>query len=143
MNRLLSRANVLSIGSFTALRPYAHERYLANHTMLSVCDKLHKIYGAQAPPVVWARTVGVEVLNELDTVKAALVRAAGSERRSRGEEDQLGWEVAAKGVQDFAKGMDGIRMVGGMVGAGLTYMLQRGFDTLQERAGGGPQRRRM
>ena len=63
-----------------------------NHTMLSVCDKLHKLYSFEAPPIVWARTVGLEVLNELDTIKAALVLAAGSERRKR-KPEEIGWEV--------------------------------------------------
>ena len=128
-----SYSPLVSLGSFTALRPYARERYLANHTMLSVCDKLHKVYGTQAAPVVWARTVGVEVLNEMDTLKAALVRAAGSERQGRDEESRLGWEVAAKGVQEFAKGVEGVRMMGGMVGAGLNYLLQRGADAARAR----------
>ncbi len=34
--------------------------------MMSAVDKLHKLYASTAPPVVWARSTGVEVLNELD-----------------------------------------------------------------------------
>ena len=96
--------------------------------MLSVCDKLHKLYSFSAPPVVWARTVGVEVLNELDTLKAALVLAAGSERR-KGRAGEVGWEVAAQGVESLAKSVDGVRGVGsmltGLVGAGLKYAMQQ------------------
>ena len=66
------------IGSRTALVPYARERYFENHKIMSACDKLHKLYSATAEPIVWARSVGVEVLNELDTVKAAMMLAAGS-----------------------------------------------------------------
>ena len=35
---------------------------------MSAMDKLHKIYTTDLAPVVWARSVGVEVLNELDRV---------------------------------------------------------------------------
>ena len=44
--------------------------------MLSAVDKLHKLYTATAEPVVWARSVGLEVINELDTVKTALMMSA-------------------------------------------------------------------
>lgn len=96
--------------------------------MLSVCDKLHKIYSFTSEPVVWARSVGVEVLNELDTLKAALVLAAGSERRKR-QPGEVGWELAGKGVETFAKTIDDVRTIGGalagVVGAGMKYMWQQ------------------
>ena len=34
---------------------------------MSTVDKLHKLYVSIVPPAVWARSTGVEVLNELDT----------------------------------------------------------------------------
>lgn len=45
---------------------------------MSVCDKLHKLYSTTAQPVVWARSVGLEVLNELDSIKAAMMMSAGA-----------------------------------------------------------------
>ena len=65
-------------GSRTALLPYARTRYFENHKLLSAVDKLHKLYGTTLPPVVWARSVGLEVVNELDTLKAAIMMSAGS-----------------------------------------------------------------
>lgn len=115
------------VGSYTSLLPYARARYLDNHKMLSACDKLHKLYSATAGPIVWARTVGLEVLNELDTIKAALMMTAGSERAR--QPGQVGWELAAKGVETFAKNVNGARELAGsvkdLVGAGVRQLLQR------------------
>ncbi len=82
-------------------------------------DKLHKIYSTTLEPVVWARSVGVDVLNELVTVKAAMMMTAGSHRsRSTGKENQqVGLELAAKGVGIFANGVNTARTIGeGAVG---------------------------
>lgn len=45
---------------------------------MSTVDKLHKLYGLDSAPVVWARSVGVEVLQELPAIKAAMMGGAGS-----------------------------------------------------------------
>ena len=71
-------------GSYTALLPYAQERYLANHVLMSAIDKLHKVYTTELEPIVWARSVGVEVLNELDSVKAAIMMSAGANPQPNG-----------------------------------------------------------
>jgi ubiquinone biosynthesis monooxygenase Coq6 len=107
--------------------PYTRDRYVENHKMLAVTDKLHKLYSMTAEPAVWARSVGLEVLNELDTIKAALMMSAGSER-SR-DASQVGWELAAKSVEAFARNTDGLRHLGktvqDLVGAGLRQLSQR------------------
>ncbi|KIL69434.1 hypothetical protein M378DRAFT_190562 [Amanita muscaria Koide BX008] len=103
------------IGSYTALLPYAQERYLQNHIMLSTVDKLHKLYSADAASVVWARTVGVEVLNELDSLKAALMMAAGSRPGSgaaAGLHSSMGWDLAAKGAETLVAGSHIAKMFG-------------------------------
>ena len=69
--------------------------------MMGTIDKLHKIYTTTSGPVVWARTVGLEVLNELDSVKAALMLAAGA----RSEKVDRGWNLAARGVEILAAGV--------------------------------------
>lgn len=95
--------------------------------MLSACDKLHKLYSTTAGPVVWARSVGLEVLNELDTIKAALMMSAGSERAK--PPGQVGWELAAKGVETFARNVDSARGLGSsvktLVDAGIKQLLQQ------------------
>ncbi|KZT74380.1 ubiquinone biosynthesis hydrox [Daedalea quercina L-15889] len=104
------------VGSYTALAPYARDRYFENHKMLSAVDKLHKLYSATAEPIVWARSVGLEVLNELDTLKAALMMSAGSTHRT--DPASVGWSVAASGLEAFAKTASGAKNIGGTV-AGL------------------------
>ena len=120
---------VLSSGSRTALLPYGRERYFENHKVLSACDKLHKLYASTAEPVVWARSVGVEVLNELDAVKAAIMLNAGSNPRARVSSGaQLGANAAADVIAGFARGLSQARTlgegVGAMVGAGVQKALQ-------------------
>ncbi|KAI0070856.1 ubiquinone biosynthesis hydrox [Panus rudis PR-1116 ss-1] len=115
------------VGSYTALLPYSRERYLENHKMLSAVDKLHKLYGNTADPVVWARSVGLEVVNELDSVKAALMISAGSTDETGVNRVGLGI-VAAKGVESVARSLDGVRQVaeglGGVIGAGVNQLLK-------------------
>ncbi|KAF8636431.1 hypothetical protein AX17_003613 [Amanita inopinata Kibby_2008] len=113
------------IGSYTALLPYARERYLQNHIILSCVDKLHKIYSTDSEPVVWARTVGVEVLNELDSIKAALMMAAGAERGSQtGRAETSSWDILAKGVETLVTGSHLINSAGNSVNNALVGGLQ-------------------
>lgn len=95
------------VGSYNALKPYARERYWENQKMLSAVDHLHWLYAGVPVPlaqqadggrrqrsvdglvksaakevvgrgVVWARSTGLEVINELGFVKNAFMRQAGS-----------------------------------------------------------------
>ncbi|KAH9059062.1 hypothetical protein EDB87DRAFT_1685008 [Lactarius vividus] len=102
------------IGSRTALAPYARERYFENHKVMSVVDKLHKLYASTAPPVVWARSTGLEVLNELDTLKAGIVGAAGGQSSARAGAGSF-WDMAASGVETLVGGA----RVAEAVGSGL------------------------
>jgi len=70
---------------------------------MGAIDKLHKIYTTTSGPVVWARTVGLEVVNELDSVKAALMLAAGA-GTEKVEKGTVGWNLAARGVEILAAG---------------------------------------
>ncbi|KDN52477.1 ubiquinone biosynthesis hydrox [Tilletiaria anomala UBC 951] len=99
------------LGSYTALRGYARERYCENQKMLSAVDHLHWLYASPVPlayqhtagygmqeagkepffeeplrafaregfarSTVWARSTGLEVVNELRAVKNAFIRHAG------------------------------------------------------------------
>jgi len=102
------------IGSRTALAPYARERYFENHKVMSTVDKLHKLYASTAPPVVWARSTGVEVLNELDALKAGIIGAAGGQS-STGGGASFPSETVASGVEALVGGA----RVAGAVGSGL------------------------
>ncbi|CAG8712636.1 457_t:CDS:1 [Acaulospora colombiana] len=68
----------LDVGSPTALQAYPRERYLANHAMLSGVDKLAKLYGTSFGPVVWMRSVGLDVVNEWDGLKDMFMGVAGA-----------------------------------------------------------------
>ncbi|KIJ55620.1 hypothetical protein M422DRAFT_199919 [Sphaerobolus stellatus SS14] len=105
------------IGSYTALLPYARDRYFANHKILAVTDKLHKLYSTRSAPVVWARSTGLEVLNELDTVKEAMMLGAGSEGTVRTKRNTMPWNVAATGLEIVNGAADMAKLVvGGVVG---------------------------
>ena len=82
--------------------------------MMSAVDKLHKLYASTVPPVVWARSTGVEVLNELDTLKAGIISAAGG-RSSASFAPGSPWEMVAGGVEALVSGT----RVMGAVGTGL------------------------
>lgn len=104
-------------GSYTALLPYTQERYLANHTVMSACDKLHKLYSIENQQIVWARSVGVEVLNELDTVKAAIMMTAGANKavgRSTGH--STAYTLAGNAVESLASAVHTAGAIGGIFG---------------------------
>ena len=64
------------IGTQMALEPYNSERYAANHVMLGVCDKLHKIYSFGSGPLVPLRSLGLNAVNALKPVKDFLMGQA-------------------------------------------------------------------
>ncbi len=79
---------------------------------------------------MWARSVGLEVLNELDTVKAAIMLNAGSRStRTSLSGRQLGVNFGADAVETIARNLSGVstltRGVAGMVGNGLQRVMQR------------------
>jgi len=66
------------IGSTIALESYNEERYAENNAMLGVCDKLHRLYGTDAWPVVGLRSLGLRAVNAMGPLKGFLMgRAAG------------------------------------------------------------------
>ncbi|KAL0953694.1 hypothetical protein HGRIS_004888 [Hohenbuehelia grisea] len=120
------------VGSYTALLPYTQERYPANHTLMSAVDKLHKLYSTTAAPVVWARGVGLEVLNELDSIKAAFMMAAGAQVRNppsepgsaQTREHANAWATAAASVEGAMNGIGIAKAVGGGLAGVLGDRLQ-------------------
>lgn len=100
--------------------------------MLSAVDKLHKLYSTTAEPVVWARSVGLEVVNELDTVKTALMMSAGSHRTNG---SQTGWDLAVKGVKSVSQNLHSARMLGegvaAMVGTGVQQLFKQAMTPKQ------------
>ncbi|SJX65980.1 related to Ubiquinone biosynthesis protein COQ6 and COQ7 [Sporisorium reilianum f. sp. reilianum] len=109
------------IGSYNALKGYARDRYWENQKMLSAVDHLHWLYAGTPVPlqqqadggkeqrerdglvktaakevvgrgVVWARSTGLEVINELGFVKNAFMRQAGSTTSS----DSAPWPTSRR-----------------------------------------------
>ena len=77
---------------------------------MSAVDKLHKLYSATLEPVVWARSVALEVANELDAVKAGrMMDAGGGRTMGSGWE----WNLLARGVEGLAIGLSAARMLRG------------------------------
>ncbi|TDL23907.1 ubiquinone biosynthesis hydrox [Rickenella mellea] len=123
------------IGSRTALIPYARARYFENHKLLAATDKLHKLYSTTLGPVVWARSVGLEVVNELDSVKEALMMSAGGNSSSsydpspanRSNAGDSLWPMAARGVEVLSGTFDTAKLVGkglgGLAASNVTKLL--------------------
>jgi ubiquinone biosynthesis monooxygenase Coq6 len=78
---------------------------------MSAVDKLHKLYSTTFEPVVWARSIGVEVLNEFDSVKAAIMMVAGGHSRHSNEGQTSGWTLATGGVQAMVMGLNTANVV--------------------------------
>ncbi|KAH6898540.1 hypothetical protein B0T10DRAFT_112569 [Thelonectria olida] len=64
------------LGTTLALEPYNSERYAANHVILGVCDKLHKLYGVESGPLVPLRSIGLRAVNALGPLKNFLMEQA-------------------------------------------------------------------
>jgi ubiquinone biosynthesis monooxygenase Coq6 len=57
------------LGTQLSLESYNSERYAANHVLMGVCDKLHKIYSIESGPLVGVRSLGLRAVNALSPVK--------------------------------------------------------------------------
>ena len=90
---------------------------------MGAIDKLHKIYSTTFEPLVWARSIGVEVLNELDSVKAALMMTAGAQKRTI--DGGTAWNLAAKGVETLFHSGSVAKNIGGAASRILGDGLQR------------------
>ncbi|KAM0751582.1 ubiquinone biosynthesis hydrox [Meredithblackwellia eburnea MCA 4105] len=101
------------IGSYNSLRPYARARYLPNHLILSGCDHLSSLYGTTSSPIVWARSNGLEIINELDSVKNFIMGGVGGSATSRSTSfnpwGSIGTAIEGVGnVVQIAKGVAGL-----------------------------------
>ena len=67
---------LIFVGSVIALAKYPLERYSANHRMLGVCDKLHKLYSLESAIPVKLRSWGLEAVNEIGALKRFIVQSA-------------------------------------------------------------------
>lgn len=68
--------SMLMLGSIFALENYPSQRYFANHRMLGICDKLHKLYSMENGVSVALRSWALEAVNELGVLKRYMVQTA-------------------------------------------------------------------
>ncbi|KAK3047649.1 putative ubiquinone biosynthesis monooxygenase [Extremus antarcticus] len=68
----------MDIGSAWCLDGYNGDRWAKNNAVMGVCDKLQKVYSVGSGPVVWARSLGLGLVNRLGPLKGTIMGAAGS-----------------------------------------------------------------
>ncbi|KAF8518928.1 ubiquinone biosynthesis hydrox [Hysterangium stoloniferum] len=113
------------IGSYTSLLPYTQDRYFENHKIMSITDKLHKLYRSTLGPVVWSRSIGLEVLNELSLVKGAFMSSAGAQPTNIHKSNNSAWNVVAGSVEALAGGFDmGKLLLKGVAGSTINNVSQ-------------------
>lgn len=66
----------MDIGSCWCLDGYNADRWAKNNAMLGVVDKLQKLYSVGSGPVVWGRSLGLDLVNKMGPLKGALMGAA-------------------------------------------------------------------
>lgn len=92
---------------------------------MSATDKLHKLYSSTSRPIVWARSVGLEVVNELDSLKAGIMVTAGG--KGRRTTQGAAWELAGKTVEHVSAGLNAAQVVGkGLYGSVLQRLQSSG-----------------
>ena len=70
------------IGDHMSLEQYNAERYAANHLLLGVVDKLHKLYALEKGPMVPLRSLGLKAVNAVGPLKQFfMAEAAGNGMR--------------------------------------------------------------
>lgn len=94
---------------------------------MSAVDKLHKIYSTDMQPIVWARSVGVEVLNELDSVKAGIMMTAGA-KSSKSSPTSAVWNLAGSAVETASSAMHTMGVVNGAIGNILGSTLKNMYN---------------
>lgn len=130
---MVNCANALS-GAYTSLLPYTRERYPANHLLLSATDKLHYLFGTRIPLVNWARSVGMDVINEVGPLKQLFMGRVGASASASGTQGPRGQGKST--YERVADGMDGwrnVKLVAGMAASAGGEIVKGGARRLLER----------
>ena len=96
---------------------------------MAAVDKLHKIYTTDFEPGVWARSTVLEVINELDSLKAAIMMTAGA-----GAQKSSGWGMVTEG----AKTLESVVKAAQTIGGGIGGIVNASLDAVVKRAAGRP-----
>ncbi|EGW34932.1 uncharacterized protein SPAPADRAFT_58061 [Spathaspora passalidarum NRRL Y-27907] len=65
----------LDLGSTLVLESYVSNAWPANHAMLGICDKMHKLFSTDFYPLVLARGLGMKTVNFLSPVKDMMMKS--------------------------------------------------------------------
>lgn len=80
---------------------------------------------------MWARSVGLEVVNELGSLKAALMGAAGAQGAGNSDTAAAGWGAAVRGVEVLNRGVQIGKVVvngAGSIVAGLAQTVLKNLS---------------
>ncbi|KAJ3029856.1 UNVERIFIED_CONTAM: putative ubiquinone biosynthesis monooxygenase [Siphonaria sp. JEL0065] len=66
------------IGNIHTLQKYAAERFTPNLGMMMAVDSIGKLFRAEAEPIVWARSLGLNLVNTLPGFKDLAMKAAST-----------------------------------------------------------------
>ena len=73
---------------------------------------------------MWARSVGVEVLNELQTLKGAVMGFAGAEGSKHGDPSAAKWSAVAAGVETI----ESMKKLGEAAASGLSSIARKAVE---------------
>ncbi|KAL8279298.1 hypothetical protein RQP46_008335 [Phenoliferia psychrophenolica] len=113
------------IGSYNSLRSYPRSRYFKNHLILSGCDHLSALYGSRSPPIVWARSTGLEIVNELESVKNLIMGGVGGSAKA-GQGAGTPWAFVADAIQGVGSAVEVAKGLGAMAGQQIMERVGRG-----------------
>lgn len=115
-------------GAYLSLLPYARARYIPNHLLLSATDHLSSIYSTTNPLIVWGRSTGLEVINELDSLKGLLMNSAGAVNDQSGfkkKRDAGVWGFVAGAVEEGMRVRKGVEGIFGLVKGAVANVIAR------------------
>lgn len=88
---------------------------MKNHLILSGCDHLSALYGSRSPPIVWARSAGLEIVNELEGLKRVIMGGVGGGERS-GRGAGTPWGYVASAIEGVGSAVEVAKGLGTMAG---------------------------
>lgn len=69
----------MDIGGLLSLENYTSDRWMTNAGVGAACDLLHKVYNVPGHgPVAWARSFGLDAVNNLSALKGLIMKQAAS-----------------------------------------------------------------
>jgi hypothetical protein len=120
-----------SIGSITALSPYQRSQHAINHSFLLLFSGLNSLYSLHpSHTLVSLRSTGLEVIDQLEDLKKAMISFAGG--TDVNEKTEKIWPgIVADGLDRFGKVMDMGRAISGMLASSLSKRVTEATDKVR------------